>query len=135
MTERATVQYSEGIEVKGAVTPEFAEILTPEAMDFVASLARTFDERRQELLQRRQQRQAEIDSGTLPDFLPETRHIRDADWTIAPLPADLQDRRVEITGPVDRKMVINALNSGARVFMADFEDAHSPTWEGTIEGQ
>ncbi|MBO0793558.1 MAG: malate synthase A [Ktedonobacteraceae bacterium] len=135
MTERATVQYSAGIEVNGAVTPAFAEILTPEAMDFVASLARTFEERRQALLQRRQQRQAEIDGGTLPDFLPETRHIRDADWTIAPLPADLQDRRVEITGPVERKMVINALNSGARVFMADFEDAHSPTWEGTIEGQ
>ncbi len=104
-------------------------------MNFVAMLARAFEGRREELLRRREQRQAEIDAGKLPDFLPETADIRAADWTIAPLPADLQDRRVEITGPCDRKMVINALNSGASVYMADFEDAHSPTWEGTIQGQ
>jgi len=135
MTNQAATQDAEGIEVTAAISSEFAEILTPEALNFVAKLARTFEDSRQELLQRRVQRQAEIDAGKLPDFLPETEHIRQADWTIAPLPVDLQDRRVEITGPVDRKMVINALNSGAKVFMADFEDAHSPTWEGTIQGQ
>jgi malate synthase len=135
MTNQATTQYAQGIEVKATITPEFAEILTPEAMNFVAKLARSSEARRQELLQRRAQRQVEIDAGKLPDFLPETEHIRQADWTIAPLLGDLQDRRVEITGPVDRKMVINALNSGAKVFMADFEDAHSPTWDTTIQGQ
>lgn len=135
MTEQATVQYAEGIEVKGAITPPFAEILTPEALNLIAKLARAFEERRQDLLHRREQRQAEIDGGKLPDFLPQTEQIRASEWTIAPLPADLQDRRVEITGPVDRKMVINALNSGAKVFMADFEDAHSPTWDATIQGQ
>jgi malate synthase len=135
MTGQASTQYAEGIEVRATVTPEFAEIVTPEALNFVAALARQFEERRQELLQRRAQRQAEIDAGKLPDFLPETTHIRNDTWTIAPLPNDLQDRRVEITGPVDRKMVINALNSGAKVFMADFEDAHAPTWEATIQGQ
>ncbi|HZO74313.1 MAG TPA: malate synthase A [Ktedonobacteraceae bacterium] len=134
-TNPVTTQFAEGIEIKAPITPEFAQILTPEAMNLVAKLARSFETRRQELLQRRVQRQAEIDAGKLPDFLPETAHIRQQDWTIAPIPADLQDRRVEITGPVDRKMVINALNSGAKVFMADFEDAHSPTWEATVEGQ
>ncbi len=124
-----------GIEITGEVTPEFAEILTPEAMNFVATLVRAFRDRREELLQRRAQRQAEIDAGKMPDFLPETEHIRQGDWTIAPAPADLQDRRVEITGPAERKMIINALNSGAKVFMADFEDSLSPTWEGAISGQ
>src|SRR3989440_5749085 len=127
--------YQEGIEIRGPITAEFAEILTPEAMAFVATLVRTFSGRREELLQRRVQRQAEIDAGKMPDFLPETERIRQGSWTVAPIPDDLQDRRVEITGPVDRKMVINALNSGAKVFMADFEDAHSPTWETTIQGQ
>ncbi len=125
----------ETIQITGPVTPEFAEILTPEAMNFVATLVRAFTDRREELLRRRAQRQIEINAGKLPDFLPETEHIRNSEWTIAPEPADLQDRRVEITGPVERKMIINALNSGAKVFMADFEDAFSPTWEGTIEGQ
>jgi malate synthase len=125
----------ENIEITGPITPEFAEILTPEAMSFVATLVRAFADRREELLQRRVQRQAEINAGKLPDFLPETEHIRESEWTIAPVPADLQDRRVEITGPVERKMIINALNSGAKVFMADFEDAFSPVWEGTIQGQ
>jgi len=135
MTNQAITHYAEGIEVRAAVTPEFAEILTPEAMSFLATLARAFEERREELLARRAQRQADLDAGKLPDFLPDTEHIRSGSWTIAPIPTDLQDRRVEITGPVERKMVINALNSGAKVFMADFEDAHSPTWEATIQGQ
>ena len=130
-----TTRYADGIEITGPVTTEFAEILTPDAMNFVAKLAREFEGRREELLAKRVQRQQEIDAGKLPDFLPETEYIRNSDWTVAPLPDDLQDRRVEITGPVDRKMVINALNSGAKVYMADFEDAHSPTWEGTIQGQ
>ena len=125
----------EGIEITEPVTPEFAEILTPDAMHFVATLVRAFASRREELLQRRAQRQAELNAGKLPDFLLETEHIRNSDWTIAPVPPDLQDRRVEITGPVERKMVINALNSGAKVFMADFEDSFSPMWEGTIQGQ
>ena len=133
MTNQKT--YVESIQITSTITPEFAEILTPEAMDFVAMLVRAFADRRVELLRRREQRQAEIDAGKLPDFLPETEHIRNSEWTIAPVPADLQDRRVEITGPVERKMIINALNSGAKVFMADFEDAFSPTWEGTIQGQ
>src|SRR5581483_667256 len=133
--EAMTNRYADGIEITGPVTAEFAEILTPDAMNFVAKLAREFEGRREELLAKRVQRQQEIDAGKLPDFLPETEHIRNSDWTVAPLPDDLQDRRVEITGPVDRKMVINALNSGAKVYMADFEDAHSPTWEGTIQGQ
>ncbi|GCE47372.1 malate synthase [Thermosporothrix hazakensis] len=135
MTSQETVRFPAGIEITAPISPAFAEILTPAAMEFVALLCRTFEGRRADLLQRRAARQAEIDAGTLPDFLPETAHIRQGNWTIAPLPADLQDRRVEITGPVDRKMIINALNSGAKVFMADFEDAHSPTWAGTIEGQ
>jgi malate synthase len=125
----------EGIRVTGPVTPEFEAILTPEALSFVAALDRRFRQRRRELLARRVERQKEFDAGRLPDFLPETREVREGDWRIAPIPDDLHDRRVEITGPVDRKMVINALNSGASVFMADFEDSHSPTWEGTLQGQ
>ncbi|WP_257352315.1 malate synthase A [Pseudalkalibacillus decolorationis] len=125
----------EGIEIKGEMTPIFADILTYEALTFVRDLARAFDNRRIELLQKRTERQSEIDAGQLPDFLPETEHIRNGDWTVAPIPDDLKDRRVEITGPVDRKMIINALNSGAKVFMADFEDATSPTWENIINGQ
>ncbi len=121
--------------INAPVSAEFEEILTPEALAFVAKLEAAFGQRRRELLQKRQERQAEIDAGKMPDFLPETAGIRARDWTVAPIPADLQDRRVEITGPVDRKMVINALNSGANVYMADFEDSHSPTWMATIEGQ
>ncbi len=131
----STTQKTEGIEIVGPVSEEYAEILTPEALQFVGSLAREFESRRVELLQKRQDRQAQIDQGQLPDFLPETREIRESDWKIAPIPEDLKDRRVEITGPVDRKMMINALNSGASAFMADFEDSHSPTWEGNIQGQ
>ena len=104
-------------------------------MALAAKLQRAFGGRRAELLARRAQRQGEFDAGELPDFLPETRAIRDGDWTCAPIPADIVDRRVEITGPVDRKMVINALNSGANVFMADFEDANTPTWDNNLQGQ
>jgi malate synthase len=125
----------EGIQVTGDVSPAFAEILTPEALTFVAGLHRAFNGRRRELLARRDERQAAISAGQMPDFLPETAGIRESEWTVAPIPADLRDRRVEITGPVDRKMIINALNSGASVFMADFEDSHAPTWAATIEGQ
>ncbi|MFJ7727282.1 malate synthase A [Neobacillus sp. NPDC097160] len=124
-----------GIEVVGALKAQYDEILTPEALNFIEELERNFGERRVKLLQYRKKRQEEIDNGKLPDFLPETKHIRNGEWTVAPLPKDLQDRRVEITGPTDRKMVINALNSGAKLFMADFEDATSPTWENAVEGQ
>ena len=124
-----------GVEVIGEIVPQYSEILTPQALAFVARLHRQFDDRRQELLARRAARQQEFDAGKLPDFLPETRQIRESDWTIAPQPADLLDRRVEITGPTDRKMVINALNCGASTFMADFEDANCPTWENMVDGQ
>ncbi len=131
----ATVAAPAGVEITGAMSPAFAEILTPDALALVAKLHRTLAPRRRELLAARQARQARIDAGEMPDFLPETAHIREGDWTVAPIPADLQERRVEITGPVDRKMIINALNSGANVFMADFEDANSPSWENNISGQ
>ena len=111
------------------------QILTPEATRFLTKLAREFESRRRELLQRRQTRQREIDAGKMPDFLADTADIRESEWTVAPIPKDLLDRRVEITGPVDRKMIINALNSGASVFMADFEDSNSPTWRNNLEGQ
>ncbi|HEY7975817.1 MAG TPA: malate synthase A, partial [Ktedonobacterales bacterium] len=102
----------EGVEITGPAMDEFASILTPEAQAFIARLARTFETRRQALLQRRIERQQQFDQGVLPDFLPETAQVRAADWQIAPFPAEIADRRVEITGPVDRKMIINALNSG-----------------------
>src|SRR5215831_3058695 len=111
------------------------EVLTPEARQFLNRLAREFEPRRQELLALRRLRQREIDAGHFPDFLTETAQIRQSDWGVAPIPHDLQDRRVEITGPVERKMIINALNSGANVFMADFEDSNSPTWQNSLEGQ
>jgi malate synthase len=124
-----------GVEISGEFREEFVEILTPEALTFLKELHTRFNGRRLQLLQEREARQSRLDAGELPDFLPETRHIRTADWTVAPLPADILDRRVEITGPVDRKMIINALNSGAKVFMADFEDSNSPMWTNNIEGQ
>ena len=125
----------DGITINAPVTDAFGSILTPEALTFVQTLARRFDARRRELIVRREKVQADIDAGNLPDFLAETKSIRDGSWTVAPVPEDLSDRRVEITGPVDRKMVINALNSGAKTYMADFEDSHSPTWTNTIDGQ
>jgi len=120
-----------------SLTPTQTEssVLTPEARAFLSKLAAKFESRRQELLARRQTVQEEIDHGKLPDFLPETASIRQGDWTVAPIPKDLLDRRVEITGPVDRKMIINALNSGSNVYMADFEDSNTPTWSNNIEGQ
>ncbi len=130
-------QYSlpQGMEITGKVTPEFAEILSSEALTFVAKLDRAFRAQRQALLQKRVERQAELDAGQMPDFLTSTEQIRKDSWKVAPIPADLQKRWVEITGPADRKMVINALNSGADIFMADFEDANSPTWQNMVEGQ
>ena len=124
-----------GIQITGRIAAGFSEILTPEALEFVARLHRAFEQRRQELLARRALRQKGFDAGGLPDFLPETKSIRESEWRIAPQPGDLLDRRVEITGPTDRKMVINALNSGASTFMADFEDANCPTWFNMIDGQ
>jgi malate synthase len=123
------------VEFAVPATGRFAEILTPEAVAFVVGLQRTFNEQRKELLEARAARQKRLDAGERPDFLKETKHVRESEWTVAPLPADLLDRRVEITGPVDRKMIINALNSGAKVFMADFEDSTTPTWENVMEGQ
>ncbi len=128
-------QTPEGIEIIGKFKSEYAEILTPEALAFFAKLQRKYNARRKELLQKRVERQVRLDAGELPDFLLETKSIRESDWTVAVCPADIQDRRVEITGPVDRKMIINALNSGAKVFMADFEDSNAPTWENNILGQ
>ncbi|MBK8983743.1 MAG: malate synthase A [Ignavibacteria bacterium] len=126
---------SDNIRIKGTMKEEYKEILTDEAMDFILKLHDNFDSRRLELLKKRIIRQEEIDSGKFPDFLEETRSVRESDWKVASIPEDLLDRRVEITGPVDRKMIINALNSGANVFMADFEDSNSPTWDNIIEGQ
>jgi malate synthase len=123
-----------GLEVHGPLGPAHEAILTPEALELVASLVRDFAARRDELLDRRRERQRLFDAGERPRFLAETRAVREGTWTVAPLPEDLLDRRVEITGPTDRKMVINALNSGARVFMADFEDSNSPTWDNVVLG-
>jgi malate synthase len=125
----------EGIDVRGSTSGRHAEILTGDAIALVASLHREFDSTRRKLLGRRAERQAEVDAGGSLDFLPETRNVRERDWRVAPVPPDLADRRVEITGPTDRKMVINALNSGAKGFMADFEDANSPTWDNLVGGQ
>src|SRR6188472_4151478 len=129
----AAVPPASQIEITAPITPEFAEILTQEALGFIETLVREFGPTRDDLLSRRAERQARIDAGELATFVPETREVREAEWLISLEPADLQDRRVEITGhPSDRKMVINALNSGARVFMADFEDALLSTWENVI---
>jgi len=125
----------QGVAISAAVTAAFAEILSPEALSFVAKLHRKFESRRQELLAARAARQKEFDQGKLPDFLPQTKSVRESDWVVAPQPKDMLDRRVEITGPTDRKMVINALNCGASTFMADFEDANCPTWHNMIDGQ
>ena len=126
---------TQGVEVRGERTSEFDEILTPQALAFVTKLERAFGSRRLQCLQKRMDRQLALDRGEALDFLPETKHVRGADWKCATIPADITDRRVEITGPTDRKMVINALNSGAKIFMADFEDANAPTWRNMVEGQ
>ena len=124
-----------GVAIKGKAAPRYPEILSPGALAFLAELHRRFDPRRRELLATRAERRRRFDAGELPDFLPETRKIREGNWKVGPIPKDLLDRRVEITGPVDRKMIVNALNCGATHFMADFEDANSPTWANNIEGQ
>jgi malate synthase len=123
------------IEVLGPVSEEWSALLSPAALGFVAELARAFEPRRQELLRRRQERWAALKAGEMPDFLPETAGVRGADWRVAPIPPDFANRRTEITGPTDRRMVINALNSGANVFMADFEDANAPSWANLVDGQ
>src|SRR6184192_2658312 len=125
-----------GVEVRAKVPEGLESILSDEALELVASLHREFDGTRRALLERRVERQRRLDAGEKPDFLPDTKAVRDdLSWKVAPIPADFRDRRVEITGPVERKMMINALNSGARVFMADFEDANSPTWANCVDGQ
>ncbi len=123
------------IKITGPLAAGFSEILTPAALDFVAQLHRQFNSVRESLLEQRGKRQQLIDTGQLPDFMPDTAQIRESEWQVAPAPADLQKRRVEITGPVERKMMINALNSGASVFMADLEDSLAPSWENVIQGQ
>jgi malate synthase len=124
-----------GLEIRGAMQPGYETILTPAALEFIVDLTRRFGDRVAALLAARAARQHELDAGTLPDFLPATRNVRESEWRVTTIPADLQDRRVEITGPTDRKMVINALNSGARVFMADCEDSLTPTWDNVVQGQ
>src|SRR5258708_8811266 len=124
-----------GVSISGRMSPGFETILTPEAIAFVAALERKFGAERRRLLAKRAEVQVKLDAGWKPEFPKATQAIRDGDWTVAPLPKDLLDRRVEITGPVDRKMIINALNCGASVFMADFEDASTPSWTNLIEGQ
>ena len=131
----ATPSVNVKLEVTGPVSDAYREILSAEALEFLAHLAKQFEARRLLLLERRSERQAQLDAGRLPDFLEDTAEVRRSEWTVAPIAKDLADRRVEITGPVDRKMIINALNSGASVFMADFEDANSPTWQNNLEGQ
>ena len=124
-----------GVEIKAPSHGGQERVLTAGALQFVVELQRRFQARRVELLAARAARQKRLDAGEKPDFLKETSKIRETEWTVAPIPGDLLDRRVEITGPVDRKMIINALNSGAKVFMADFEDSNTPTWTNQIEGQ
>ena len=131
----ATYPKVSDISIHGRFYDSFAEILTEDALIFLKRLHIKFDSKRKSLLEKRQVRQSRIDQGELPDFLEDTADIRSSSWKVAPIPTDLEDRRVEITGPVNRKMVINALNSGAKVFMADFEDSNTPSWENTIKGQ
>ncbi|MDX9943431.1 MAG: malate synthase A, partial [Azonexus sp.] len=124
-----------GLQINAPLQPGYETILTPEALELVAKLHRAFEPRRQELLKARVERQARIDAGEMPDFLPETKHIREGDWKVAPLPKALENRRVEITGPVEAKMIINGFNSGADSYMTDFEDSNSPKWDNQIQGQ
>jgi malate synthase len=131
-----TTPSTAGVELRGPAVARSEEVLTPAALEFVARLQREFSSTREKLLQARVERQQRFDAGELPDFLSDTRHIREADWRVAPITTpDLQKRWVELTGPTERKMLINALNSGADVYMADFEDANTPTWQNMIEGQ
>ena len=131
----ATFPTIQGVAIKGTFREGYETVLTAEALGFLKSLHLQFNRRRKELLQERANRQTALDQGIMPDFLPATKSIRESEWEVAPLPPDLLDRRVEITGPVERKMIINALNSGAKVFMADFEDSNTPNWGNTMQGQ
>ncbi|WP_257347989.1 malate synthase A [Pseudalkalibacillus decolorationis] len=134
--EKVIEHYPQDVKLVGSLSSEHQKVLTPDAMKFLRELHVQFNEKRRQLLQNRISRQERIDQGELPDFLPETASIREGNWTVDPVPQDLLDRRVEITGPAsDRKMVINAFNSGAKAFMADFEDSNSPTWGNTLNGQ
>ncbi|MDP7342541.1 MAG: malate synthase A [Alphaproteobacteria bacterium] len=135
VTDGTEMEITAGIEITGEMAPRFEEILTPAALHFIAGLERRFGAERKRLIAERADFQARLDDGENPRFLPATKHIRAGDWRVAKIPEDLQDRRVEITGPVERKMVINALNSGAHMFMADFEDSAAPTWDLMINGQ
>src|SRR5215218_1290287 len=130
-----TRTFEEGVEFKASIPQEYAAVLTPEAVSFVAKLSRQFGGRVGEILEKRKEFQRRVDAGEMPDFLTETKDIREGDWKVEPVPDDLQNRRVEITGPPDRKMLINALNSGASTYMSDFEDANCPTWHNMLERQ
>src|SRR6478672_7442821 len=129
-----TIATPSGMEIRAEIKPGYEQILTPEALALVAKLSRAFEPRRQELLAARVERAKRLDAGERPDFLPETAQIRDGDWKIAPIPKALECRRVEITGPVERKMIINALNSGADAYMTDFEDSNTPNWDNQLTG-
>ncbi len=133
--DQEAFQAPEGMEIYGEIKLGYGRVLTKDALQFVVGMARKFEQTRQTLMAERETRQAKLDAGALPDFLPETKEIREGNWKITSVPDDLQKRWVELTGPTERKMVINALNSGADVFMTDFEDALSPTWENIVEGQ
>jgi malate synthase len=135
MATNPAVTATTAVDIRGSMQPGYETMLTPAALEFLADLTRRFGDRITALLDARTERQKQLDAGALPDFLAETRHIREGDWRVTSIPADLQDRRVEITGPTDRKMIINALNSGAKVFMADCEDSLTPTWDNVVQGQ
>jgi len=130
-----TIATPAGMEIRADIKPGYEQILTPEALDLVVKLARAFEPRRQALLAARGERARRLDAGERPDFLPETAHVRAGDWKVAPIPKALECRRVEITGPVERKMIINALNSGADSYMTDFEDSNTPNWDNQMAGQ
>ena len=135
MSTHSSPSQGSGLRILGALSSDHKTILNEDAKQFLIELHRHFNKRRKELLAQRQVVQSDLDKGNLPDFFEDTKSIRESEWQVATLPSDLLDRRVEITGPVDRKMIINALNSGAKVFMADFEDSNSPTWSNIIDGQ
>ena len=137
MTHHGAVNMNlpQGVQITAPMKPEYERILTTDALGLVARLHRAFEARRQELLAARVERTKRLDAGERPDFLPQTKSVREGNWTIAPIPADLQCRRVEITGPVERKMIINALNPGADSYMTDFEDSNAPNWDNQVTGQ
>ena len=131
----STIKQTSAVIIDADIEKQHNEILMTEALEFIGALHKNFNAERKRLLKAREIRQKELDNGQVPDFIESTKAIRESDWTVSPISADLLDRRVEITGPVERKMIINALNSGAKVFMADFEDSNTPNWYNTIQGQ